>query len=384
MSAICGIYYSEGGVVSDQRLKIMVQSMRHRGPDNSGTFVKGNIGLGQAMLCTTLESLQENQPFTECETTIVADARIDNRDELIEKLGLPGTATDSRIILNAYHKWKGNCPRELLGDFSFAIWDERIGRVFCARDHMGVRPFYYYQSDKIYAFASEIKALLQLPEVPKKINKEMVANYLATVLDDREITFYENVRRLPAAHSMISSGDPVRYWRLDPTRKTIRPSDQEYAAEFLKVFNEAVRCRARCIFPIGSTLSGGLDSSSVCCLASLELAMLEKHLETFSAVFPNAPKCDETPFIKEVLSKGNMNPHFIRADSLSPLGEISMVFDELDEPFWIPNLFWIRAICQSANRIGVRILLDGFDGDTVVSHGFFLLEEMFRTRNNSP
>ena len=379
MSAICGIYYPGGGTVSSEKLKEMIKSMRHRGPDRSGTFIQGNIGLGQAMLCTTPESLRENQPFTEEEITIVADARIDNRDELLEKLGLPETATDVMVILKAYCNWNERCPEELVGDFAFAIWDERIGRVFCARDQMGVRPFYYYRSDEIFAFASEIKALLQLPEVTGVLNEEMVANYLATILDDREITFYKDIKRLPAAHSMVVPGDPVRYWRLDPTRKIRYSSDQEYAAEFLKVFNEAVRCRTRCAFPVGSTLSGGLDSSSVCCLAGLALSEQGKHLDTFSAVFPDAPKCDETPYIKEVLSKGNMNPHFVRADRVSPLGEIDKIFDELDQPFWIPNLFWNRAICLSASQAEIKVLLDGFDGDTVISHGFFLLEEMFKS-----
>jgi asparagine synthase (glutamine-hydrolysing) len=379
MSAICGIFYQSGEAVTSAKLGKMIQSMRHRGPDRSGSFIHGSIGLGHAMLCTTPESVGESQPFTEDETTIVADARIDNRDELLEKLGLPESSTDIEIILSSYHNWKENCPVELLGDFSFAVWDERIGRIFCARDHMGVKPFYYYQSDKIFAFASEIKALLQLPEVPRVLNEEMVANYLATVLDDREITFYKGIKRLPAAHSMTFPGRPVRYWRLDPASKTKCGSDQEYAAQFLKVFNEAVRCRTRCAFPVGSTLSGGLDSSSVCSLASQALSEQGKHLETFSAIFPDAPKCDETPYIKEVLSIGNMNPHFIRADRVSPLEEIDKIFDELDQPFWIPNLFWNRAICQEAGRVGVRVLLDGFDGDTVISHGFFLLEEMFKS-----
>lgn len=379
MSAICGIYYPCGGTVSKVRLDDMVRSMRHRGPDRYGTFIRGNIGLGQAMLHTTPESLKENQPYTEETTTIVADARIDNRAELLEKLCLPETATDSRIILIAYRNWKERCLEELLGDFAFAIWDEKAGRVFCARDHMGVRPLYYYSSGEIFAFASEIKALLQQPEIPRVLNEEMVANYLAMVLDDRAITFYKDIKRLPAAHSLMFPDDPVRYWSLDPNRRVRCSSDQEYAAEFLKIFNEAVRCRTRCAFPVGSTLSGGLDSSSVCCLASLTLSEQGRHLDTFSAIFPDAPKCDETQYIKEVLSRGNMNPHFIRADRLSPLGEIDEIFDDVDQPLWIPNLFWNREICRSAGQAGIRVLLDGFDGDTVISHGLFLLEEMFKS-----
>ena len=383
MSAICGICYSSGKTVSLARLEEMMHSMRHRGPDRSNVFIQGNIGLGQAMLCTTPESLKENQPYTKGHLTIVADARLDNREHLLRELELSEDIPDSSIILSAYRRWEEHCPEELLGDYAFAIWDENKGRLFCARDHMGVRPLYYYRSldhgQETFAFASEIKALLQLPEVSKTLNEEMVANYLATVFEDRGITFYKEIKRLPAAHSLMLPGQPVRYWRLDPTRKIRYSSDEEYASEFLKIFQEAVRCRTRSAFPVGSTLSGGLDSSSVCCLASLALSDQGKSLHTFSAIFPDAPKCDETPYIKEVLFRGNMEPHFIRADRVSPLGEIDKIFEELDEPYWIPNLFWKRAVCQAAGQAQIRVLLDGFDGDTVISHGLFLLEEMFRS-----
>jgi asparagine synthase (glutamine-hydrolysing) len=366
-------------MVQRGKLERMVQSMSHRGPDRSANFVLGNIGLGHAMLCIAPESLEEVQPYSEGDLTIVADARIDNRDELSRRLGLKETASDSHLILSAYRKWQDNCPAELLGDFSFAVWDQVAGRLFCARDHMGVRPFYYHQSSGIFTFASEIKGLLRLPEVPREIDEEMVANYLATVLDDRSITFYKGIRRLPAAHSIVPSSDPVKYWRLDNLRRAAARSDREYAEEFQRIFNEAVIARTRSAFPVGSTLSGGLDSSSVCCLASIGLSKAGKQLETFSAVFPDAPKCDETPYIKEVLSRGNMNPHFIRADRSSPFGEIAQIFDELDEPYWIPNIFWNREVIRSAGKANVRVLMGGFDGDTVVSHGFFLIGELFRS-----
>jgi asparagine synthase (glutamine-hydrolysing) len=385
MSAICGIYFSDGRTVSSAELEEMIHSMRHRGPDRCNTFIQGNIGLCQAMLCTTPESLEEDQPYTEGHLTVVADARIDNREHLLKKLDLSPDTPDCRIILSAYRCWAEHCPEELLGDYAFAIWDEKKNRLFCARDHMGVRPLYYYRNlnpgKETFAFSSEIKALLQLPEVSKVINEDMVANYLATTFDYREITIYKEIKRLPAAHSLMLPGQPVRYWRLDPTKRIRFSSDEEYAREFLKIFREAVLCRTRSAFPVGSTLSGGLDSSSVSCLASLALSGQGKILHTFSAIFPDAPECDETPYIREVLSKGNMEPHFIRADRVSPFCDIDRIFEELDEPYWMPNLFWKRAVCQAAGQTNIRVLLDGFDGDTVISHGLFLLEEMFKSVN---
>ena len=126
----------------------------------------GTIGLGHRMLWTTPGSLNEKLPLSNAsgDLIITADARIDNRDELIEALDLNGrlrqTITDSELILAAFERWGEGCPERLLGDFSFAIWDRQKNRLFCARDHMGVKPFYYYLSNKVIVFASEIKALL--------------------------------------------------------------------------------------------------------------------------------------------------------------------------------------------------------------------------------
>ncbi len=399
MSGILGIYRLNDRSVDPTDLTRMVDTLAHRGPDGSGTWHEGPVGLGHLMLWTTPESLHEHLPLLNArgDLIITADARIDNRDELITTLGLTDglrststdTLTDSELILRAYEKWDDRCPEHLLGDFTFAIWDQRKQQLFCARDHMGVKPFYYYRSDKLFAFASEIKALLSLPEVPRRLNEERIGDFLLGMFEDREITFYEDIRRLPAAHTLEIRPDfddvqPRLYWSLDPAREVTFSSDEEYAAAFRELFIQAVRCRLRSASPVGVLLSGGLDSSSVTCVARHILTQ-EEHkrkmvngapLHTFSAIFDDVPECDERLFINAVLAQGDLEPHYMHADRISLLAELDCAFWHTDEVYYVPNRFWHWPLYRAAREAGVRILLSGQDGDTVVSHGGGLLVEL--------
>lgn len=366
----------------------MVASIGHRGPDGAGVWSLGPMGLGHRMLWTTPESLHEKLPLVNesGEIAITADARIDNRDDLIALLGIPGRSreriSDSQLILHAYEKWGEHCPERLLGDFAFAVWDGRRQVLFCARDYFGVKPFYYHGSDQAFRFASEIKALLCLPQVPRSLNEARVAEYLMLMLDDKAATLYRDIFRLPPAHTMTVSREGIRlqaYWSLDPSRELRLGSDAEYAEAFRGIFTEAVRCRLRSAFPTGAMLSGGLDSSSITC-AARELLAQEggPQLHTFSAIFDNVPECDERPFINAVLAGGRIQAHYLYADRLSPLADLDRVFWHEDEAFQAPNLFMHWGLYRAANQQGVRALLDGIDGDTTVSHGAMYLTELAR------
>lgn len=391
MSAIAGVYYPNGRLVERTHLVKMMDSLAHRGPDRVGIWHHNVVGLGQRLLWTTPESVGEFQPVVTPAGNLVltADARIDNRDELIRALALPAELPDSALILAAYQKWGEQCPSKLIGDFAFVLWDGRRQILFCARDPMGVKPLYYYHSPgRIFAFASEIKALLCLPDVPRRLNETRVADYLARSFEDRAATFYQDILRLPAAHSLSVGRGQARlkaYWSLDPTREVRFASDEDYAAAFGEIFTEAVRCRLRSAFPVASTLSGGLDSSSIACTAGKLLAAGGKQrLHTLSAIFPglpaeDLPKIDERRYIDAVLQAGEFDPHFVRADCLSPLTELDRVLWHQDEAITAPNLYMHWALYGAARQHGVRIFLDGFDGDTAVSHGLGYLAELSRT-----
>ncbi|MCC7353728.1 MAG: lasso peptide isopeptide bond-forming cyclase [Anaerolineae bacterium] len=389
MSAIAGIFFLDGRPAERAYLERMLESVAHRGPDGVGFHVEGAVGLGQRMLWTTPESLYERPPLAHHSGDIVitADARIDNREELIEALGTSdrprGELTDSALILDAYERWGERCPEKLLGDFAFAIWDRGRKRLFCARDHFGVKPFYYYRSARLYAFASEIKALLSLPEVPCALNEVRVADYLEVMWEDKTITFYQDIFRLPPGHSLTVTPGQVSvqpYWALAPSHRLRLSSDNEYAEAYREVFTDAVRCRLRSAFPVGSMLSGGLDSSSITCVARGLLAQGgNRRLHTFSAIFDDVPECDERPFIHAVLAQGDAEAHFVHGDRLSPLADLDRVLWHEDEPYHAPNLFLHWGLWDTARQHGVRVLLDGFMGDTAVSHGTTYVAELARS-----
>lgn len=400
MSAILGIYFLDEYEhhVDPSDLERMMTSLAHRGLDGSGSWLNGPIALGHRMLWTTPQSLTEKLPLVHKtnETNdsanhnihvLTADARIDNRYELINALDFPlamvNQITDGQLILAAYQKWGQGCPQKLLGDFAFAIWDEKQQLLFCARDRFGVKPFYYYLSDKIFVFASEIKALFCWPQVPRHLNEVRIAEYLEPIFEDKSITLYQDIFRFPPAHSMTIGREGVKlesYWSLDPSFDIRYKSDAEYAEAFREIFSEAVRCRLRSAFPAGAMLSGGLDSSSIVCMAR-HILKEEKldNLRTFSAIFDDLPQCDERAFINPVLEAGGLEPHYVHADKIGPLADLERVFHHEDEAFYAPNLFIHWALYKAARQQGVRIIMDGLDGDHAVSHGIAYLDELARS-----
>lgn len=391
MSGIFGVHHLDDGQVEPKVLQQMSNTLSHRGFDGANIWHQAQVGLGHRLLWTTPESLLEKQPLADDSENFVvtADARIDNRQDLISQLGLKASAdkiTDSAIILRAYQKWGVDCPQKLIGDFAFAIWDARQHQLFCARDPMGIKPFYYYQSPRVFAFASEIKALFCLPEVKRELNELRIAYQLAGFFEDEEITFYQNIYRLKAAHSLTISDrgrHDRRYWALDPNYRIKLGSHEEYTEAFKELFTESVNCRLRSAFPIGSTLSGGLDSSSITCTARNLLAGSNKQLHTFSAIFPNLPesdlkRIDERYYMDAVKATGGIEAHDVRADLLNPL--LDWLWQD-EEPVLAPNIYIHEGMYDCAQDNGVRVFLDGVDGDSTVSHGWRYLTHLAYTGN---
>jgi asparagine synthase (glutamine-hydrolysing) len=379
MSGIMGIFYRDGRLVDREDLRQMSSTLYQRGPDGEGIWCEGSVGFANRMLWTTPESQRETLPSVSesGKLAITADARIDNREELIHLLKFKSVPrseiSDSDLILAAYRKWEERCPEYLLGDFAFAIWDQKKHQLFCARDHSGVKPFYYYITGQIFVFASEIKAILCLAEIPARLNEDKVADHLLGRFEDNTRTFFQDILRLPPHHSLTVRGDKVSfssYWTLDPTRELKLRSDEEYAEGFRELFIEAVDCRLRSAFPVGSHLSGGLDSSSITTVArNLYQRRGQGPLQTFSLVFEAGSKPDERPYIDAVLAGDGLEPHFIRGDRIGPLTDLDQMHRFLDEPISSGNLFLIWAVNKDAAKRQVRVLLDGYDGDTTVSHG---------------
>lgn len=383
MSGIAGIFCRDENYKINYSIKKMNQSLLHRGPDGYNIYLDHRTALAHQMLHTTPQSLKEKQPFNEDNIVITADARIDNRESLLKILEIENHhISDSELILKAYNEWGEKCPDKLLGDFAFAIWDKNNEKLFCARDHMGVKPFYYYLSEDLFLFGSEIKAILTCSLVSPKINKMQVANYLGLYYEDREITSYENILRLPAAHSLTVTSQKKelkRYWALDPASRIYLDSDQEYIDEFTRIFTETVRCRLRSAYPVGAMLSGGLDSSSIVCTAQNILKKYRKRLNTFSAYFGSVPESNERYYIDRVLSTDEFDSHYINADEISPLAQLDEFFFHGDQFLIPPNHFLFWEIACEANSNGVRILLDGLEGDATLSYGAGLAAQFLKS-----
>ncbi len=382
MSGIAGVFYRDGRPADPAALDRMSARLAHRGADGAGAWHSGPVGLIHRLFCTTPESRYEQQPLIAARPqgaiVLTADARIDNRDELAATLGLEGPGRpDSAFILAAYEKWGEACPERLLGDFAFAVWDELRQQLFCARDALGVKNLVYFVSPRLFAFASEIKGLLCLPEVPRTVSDAQIAGYLTHAIADPQQSFYESIRHVLPGECLTVTASERRarlYWTVDQDRELRLPSDDDYADAFREIFTEAVRCRLRGLTPAASLLSGGLDSSSVTCMAR---RLLDGHpLHTISIVFDETPEADERRYMSEVLAGGGLTPHEIRGDRMTPLFDAERMMWHLEEPVRNLGLCMQWLMLQAAHAQGLRQLLTGNGGDGIVSYGLFRLAEL--------
>lgn len=368
-------------------MRRMIGRMTHRGPDGRSVWTEKQVSLGNAALHTRMPATP--QPYTHRSGgfVITADLRLDNGDELRARLNLPASAGDAEIVLSAYTRWETRCVDQLVGTFAFAIWDVREQRLFCARDRIGVRPFYYHQAvNGAVVFASEIKALFASGQVSPVVRDVRVAEFLAKDAFDTEGTFFEGIRRLPPAHTLTVEASGRlrmnRYWALDPERTCPLETDDDRETRFRELFIEAVRCRLDTGRASGVLLSGGLDSSSVACIArTLKLEAGSDDLSTFSAVFPDLPpaercRADEQRYLDALEAQGGFDMHRVPLSGTSPLHGIDRVVEHLDQPPLSCNIYLTTHIFKHARSEGIRFLLDGAEGDVTVSHGYGRLAEL--------
>jgi asparagine synthase (glutamine-hydrolysing) len=278
MSGIVGIVHFDRAPVDRHLLGQMTASMAFRGPDAQEVWVEGNVGFGHALLKTTAESENERQPRTlDGRIWIVADARVDARRDLVPELKAHGhedlspDATDVELILRAYLTWGNDCVEHLLGDFAFAIWDAPRRSLFCARDHLGVKPFFYAHLGQRLIFSSSLDCLRQHPGVSDRLNDLAIADFLLFDLNqDLATTSFADIQRLPPAHAATwSAGDMQlrRYWMLPIDEPLYLRESEDYVDRFRELLDQAVSDRLRTP-KIGVMMSGGLDSPTLAATAS--------------------------------------------------------------------------------------------------------------------
>lgn len=377
MSGIAGIIHFDGKPVEPGQIEAMTAAMSLRGPDGINHWRVANVALGQCMLRTTPESLDEFQPLTNEDESLVLvmDGRVDNfeelRRELLSKGAVLRTRADAELVLRAYEVWGENCPDRVIGEYVFFVWDARRKALFAARDAAGTRHFYYHQGKDWFAFASEIKGLLTLPRIERRLNETRLLDYLVVEFDreDEVGTFYHDILRMPAGHAMtVTARGPRiwRYWNPGNLAENQFASSAECTEAFLEQLRVAVKCRLRSNGLVGSMLSGGLDSSSIVGLISKEFRgdLDQPSLKTFTLIRSDRENCPDWLATREMLKNDWLTPVILSSAIASDASR--SYFDNIqsvDEPFTLSSGFLSSLIFDAARKNGCNVLLDGMAGD---------------------
>ena len=379
MSGIAGIVHFDQTPVIAEQLNWMLDAMSTRGPHGREIYITEEVGLGQVILRTTDPGTsQEPIQFTHLyqHWILVFDGRIYNQDDLQRMLGISGDSGyaegDGRIVLAAFEKWGQACPQYLLGDYALVIWDCQARILFCARDHFGVKPFYYYATDRFFLFASDPEAILAAREAHHQLNKARIADFLLDLEgEDTTSTFYENLFRLPAGYALVVQAGEVslrRYWELSPASISGILSERDYIEAFEERFTEAVRCRIQNPVSTAVSLSGGLDSSVIFVAARKILAQENRDpLRSYSFVSLQDPSNLETQFIQILLNQGDMQAFTVPLAQVEDgMNTLLAQLDNIGDPFdWGMNIW--RVLYRQAQGHKIQMFLDGVDGDLLLA-----------------
>ena len=391
MSGIAGIYHFDGRPVDPALLRRMTDVIAYRGPEGAGHWLDGSVGLGHRLLYTTAESRHEKQPLTDETGTLclALDGRVDNREELRAALEAKGARlrsdTDAELVLRAYECWGEESPKQIIGDFVFVIWDGRKRQLFCVRDPLGIKPFYYHTDARTFLCGSELRQLFEDVSLRREPNEGMIGEYLACAITDNQETLYRDVLRLPPAHFLLVQPGGTRkerYWDIDSVREVRYHTDAEYAEHFLNIFKEAVRCRLRSSGRVGADLSGGVDSSSIVgVVQSLyrDEGLADSGFETFSLVFPGLP-CDESAYIEAVVRMWGIKSNFTCPHESETCDYADEVHRYYDFPPY-PNGVMSYPLMSVAREKGFRVVLSGGGGDDWLTGSFYHYADFIRHLN---
>ena len=419
MCGIAGIFSPESNRVDQGLLLKMTNSIRHRGPDDDGflladskngliedrrsddtiphvrsahilePFAGGtaNLALGYRRLSIIDLSPSGHQPQSNEDRSlwIIFNGEIYNYIELREELLAKGyvfrTKTDTEVIIHAYKEWGMECLSHFNGMWAFALWDGRTKKLFCARDRFGVKPLYYFKNNDLFTFASEIKALLLNPAVTRKANHQAVYDYLAhSTIDHTDETLFSGIKQLPPAHYLVvdSTGAMVirKYYSLQCNSELGSFDESEnkrHVESFKELLFDSVKLRMRTDVALGSCLSGGLDSSTIVCMANtlmmqdgvIDRSLIGEHQKTFTADYNNS-QYSERAFVDKVIDRTNAQPHFVYPEGPGLWVELEQLIYHQDEPFNSTSAYAQWNVMRLAHQKGMKVLLDGQGGDELL------------------
>jgi len=373
MCGISGIINFNNNPVQEKDIRLMMQKMKHRGPDDDGVFIENNVGLGFVRLSILDLSIAGHQPMLSKDNrfVIIFNGEVYNYIEIREELKddfVFNTGTDTEVVLAAFQKWGKACLDKFNGMFAFVIFDKETKEIFAARDRFGIKPFYYYQDDEIFIFASEIKSIL--PLVNKQANDSIIFDYLLyNRTDHSEQTFFNNIKKLPHGSYLIINNFKVEvnsWYDLSykiKNQKSLSPKD------YRVLLNDSIKLRLRADVPIGVSLSGGIDSSAI--VSSLIKDFDLTNLNTFSAVYGKDEPSDESEFI-DVFKSMVKNMHYTYPDADTFFNDFNDFIDTHNEP--VPDIgpYAQYKVMELASK-SVTVTLDGQGADEQLGgyHYFF-------------
>ena len=382
MCGIAGILLHASNPNASFHLKKMTDAIAHRGPDGEGHWhnKKESVHLGHRRLSVIDLSENAAQPMTYANRYhIVHNGEIYNYIEVksfLQNKGYSFTSqSDTEVILAAYDFWKEKCLQQFDGMFAFAIWDEKEEQLFAARDRFGEKPFYYYEDEENFVFASEMKALWAIG-VEKKTDDKMLLNYLTLGhvqnCVDKEQTFFESIYSLPPSHYLVykppaHQSKITKYWSIDKEIKVDIPAS-DAVEKFNELFNSSVIKRLRSDVAIGTSLSGGLDSSTIA--ATINLINNKNgqpgKLQTFSAVFPGFEN-DESKYIQVLTVNSGIENFQINPTAIGLINDFEKLCYHQEEPFQSAGVFAQYKVFELAKQQQVKVLLDGQGADEVLA-----------------
>ena len=367
MCGICGIYnfpQNPGPPVDKALVERMCKKIAHRGPDDSGVFVGGSIGLGNRRL-SIIDLSKGHQPIfnEDGSAVIVYNGEVYNFAEIRKNLKERGhvftTDTDTEVILHAYEEYGIECVQHFNGMFAFAIWDDKKRRLFLARDRLGIKPLFYSAQNGSITFGSEIKCILESNKIDRRINFQALDYYFSLGYIPAPHTIFKGIQKLHPGHFMTCDKNGInirRYWDVEFNRKKNRREEDLYA-EFIELLRKSIKLRLISDVPLGAFLSGGTDSSLIVAIMS-EVADIAPR--TFSIGFDDA-LCDESPYstlVAHTFQTVHQN-YIVKADVRDVLDHI---VESFDEPFADDGAIPCYHVCRETRR-EVKVALSGLGGD---------------------
>ena len=384
MCGIAGILELGDRRVEPGTIGAMISSLRHRGPDDSGMHCEDCIGLGHARL-SIIDIAAGHQPMSSADRNlwITFNGEIFNylelREELIQKGHKFFTRCDTEVLLHLYQEEGEKCVQRLNGQWAFAIWDRVCKKLFLSRDRFGVRPLYYAKVDNKFLFASEIKAIFACPSVSREFDFDGLDQIFTFWVTVPPSTAFKDVRQLPPGHSMVIQGGAAvvsRYWTLPfaPAEELDRDSVQEKADELLELLTDATRIRLRSDVPVGTYLSGGLDSTLTTALVK---QFAGERLQTFSVAFEDS-EYDETGYQREASAFLQTNHREVRCTT-EDIGEVfPEVIRHTEQPILrtAPALMYLLA--KLVRNSGFKVVITGEGADEILGGYDIFKEEKVR------